>query len=761
MSRWSTHGSIPCWAAAIAAGCLVEANPDFYGEPPRPVGSGSATSGEAPTSTSGGSASEPTSSTTNDSTGGDGSSSSGEDPCAEPDACEEIHIGPSATACPRPGPDGEIRACDFHGAYSLRVAAAAARLAAGGTIVLHDDAGGPFRWVGAVDVYGNTRIEPAADTPAQNLVIVCDTVADANLRLLEDDSRISGVTLVTRDGCRSAIDVRTDSMVPGTETGGHVFEGLTIVAHRPEFMGSNASAQPLASLGPNSVLRNSYFRGYHEGRIDLQFADGTTINGNTFAHFQAYGASVLDVGDASDVVIANNVFLALSRTSPQVVAGSDATTNLTLVGNIAEGFDAFVTGLDPADHTVDDNVLGPLEVEAPGRPRFLADATQRASTRVPMEGVSADGVDLSTLPDPFPGALQQPSERTLPRPAVVRVGEGLCGVDTCDFTHSDEDEIQRAVWHAWPGGTVEIYPSSTPYAGSAVVSWPVSIVGMGVGADEVALVTGEEDTELAGDGLWAPHPAVVAVTRQLSAPVAIEGLTIRAPAGRAAILIESSESGQAPPGEHVLRRLWIEDDGSGVVDSGLYLGDATVLQDVLIRGDVSTCIRYGVRSSEEEPTPATTSAVTHLTCRLQTAAVDVAAFDVASVTDATFVNMVVEMETPGPLLRAQRRSEGDAGPTALDVPISFTLDVVSVRGSTADLFDFAMGDGTYAVTTDVVPVGPLFVSGTDSHLDPLAPPIDAGMDPSFFSALLIAGVDIDGTDRSGRTLDRGAYEEGG
>jgi len=192
------------------------------------------------------------------------------------------------------------------------------------------------------------------------------------------------------------------------------------------------------------------------------------------------------------------------------------------------------------------------------------------------------------------------------------------------------------------------------------------------------------------------------------------------------------------------------------------------VQDVLIHGDFHTCIRFGMRREEDDVTPATTGRVVNMTCRLTGTGTNDAesGLDVASVLDSRFVNLVIEFPDANvSLYRAQRRSVGDTGTTALDVPTSYIAHSITAsnHGTHSDGYDPV--DGTYAETElDELAVGTsIFVSGTDSHLDPACATCDAldrGVDPSSVDASLSAGVSLDGVDRAGMTIDRGCYEEG-
>jgi hypothetical protein len=277
---------------------------------------------------------------------------------------------------------------------------------------------------------------------------------------------------------------------------------------------------------------------------------------------------------------------------------------------------------------------------------------------------------------------------------------------------------------------------------------------------EVVLASREEDPFYREHGLWDRHLAVLSVVGGIDEPVRIENLTLivdaAAQANGRAVLVESAAADR-----HELRRLRVESTGSGAgLHQGLYLGDGVLVQDSLIHGDFEACIRYGLRADPADPTPSTGGWVVNLTCRLT--GVPASAFDVASVDGTAFLNLAVELAAEAPMFRAQRRSEGDTGTTALDAPASFYAQAVSVRGHDA-LFDgFEDADGSYTLT-DVEPIAPgepFFESAQSSRLDPDAAAIDTGIDPSQVDPSLSAGVALDGEDRQGHVMDRGAYEQG-
>jgi len=124
--------------------------------------------------------------------------------------------------------------------------------------------------------------------------------------------------------------------------------------------------------------------------------------------------------------------------------------------------------------------------------------------------------------------------------------------------------------------------------------------------------------------------------------------------------------------------------------------------------------------------------------------------------------VALDLETPAPLFRAQRRSVGDTAAKALDLPKSFKLVNATIRGVTSTYDGFASSDGSYTLTeVHVLPMpSTFFVSATDSHLATGAYAIDTGVNPVTLDSTLHAGTSLDGVSRQGRKIDQGAYEQG-
>ncbi|MCA9706704.1 MAG: hypothetical protein KDK70_12705 [Myxococcales bacterium] len=761
----------------LLGGCILEDNPAFMETEPGTSSGGPTSTGPGPT---GGPSTDPTTSGSADSTGTGptgGSSSTGSETggpegpgCDDPTQCTTYHIGPVDGSCTHEVDGVSTDACDWVGPYALRIAAATLEFdGVGGLIVMHDNNGVTASYVGSLDVIGNTTIRSADDASPDTVRVHSEDSAGV-LRLRGDGVHLEGFTIACRSGGEWALAVRQDLDVEGTETGGHLIEGLVMVGTRPEDVGANSIVPVFQSLGPDTVVRNNHVWGYFEDVLDLRFATGSVLSHNTVIYYQAAGSPLIDASQSSGLEISNNVFASLTRPSSAFVGADDTTTGLVVVGNLVEGVDNLLGGLEITDPdvTLADNIVGPLEAESPRNPRLLADSALLASPLGASEGTSLDGVDLPSAGERLPGAYQTRSPLPLPRRSVITVGEGTCGASPCDVTKTFDNELQRAVWSAWPGTSVEIYPSATPYAGPAVVSWPIELRGMGTQPDAVVIRRQLEDQTLTDDGTWYGKNVVLDLTRDMSAPTVVELLTVEAGSEEIGIFHEGTSDGLV--GRHEIRRVILRDDGSVAgdpADIAVYVGDEVVVHDVLIHGGYHTCVRFGPRASESSATPPSTAYVHHLTCRLTELVPDTdtpAAFEVASVVDVVLADVAVELVEPGPLFRAQRRSSGDSDPlVALDPPLDFQAHSFVTLGIST-LFDgFMATDGIYTLTNvdAVLAMDPFFESAFDSHLATGALGIDSGVDPAMLAPGLSLGVSVDGVDRTMVALpDRGAYEQG-
>lgn len=689
--------------------------------------------------------------------------------------CPSYHIGPVADGCPHLDEAGlPTSVCDYTGDSGLEQAVADAP-AEGASFFLYDDDGQPF-WFHActLDIPGSSLVAAATGVERRNVILSCpptSTGQNGILHLDGDDIHIKDVTFVNLSGSNAAISTWPLLSQQDGASEGHLIENVIGMALQPEVVGYNSIEEPLR-LGSHTTVRNSHFFGFYENSFRLAGLQDVRLVGNTLVYFQKAG-SPITVEDSSGVVLANNLVLSLTNQLDALVTGSGQTTGLVVSGNVVEGFAELVTGLDPDDNSnlVQDNSLGPAEVESPLVPLFLADSTQLTSPLVAGEGSSLDGQLLEGRTGLLPGAYQQRSQLSGPRRMIIRLGDDNCGVNPCDFTPADDNELQLAVFSSWPGGTIEIYPY-IDYAGDAIVPWGLDIIGQGGSASQVVLTSREEDPLWSQAEMWQRHAALLVVLRRQELPTRLENMTLLvssdAQADDRAVMIEGSQDTAPSAGWHQLRHLVVGSLplGTAGLKQALYLGDHVLLTDSLIAGAFNTCIRFGVRSHDRNATPPTSDRVVNVTCRLNGSgsyAPD-SLLDVASVVDAYFVNLAMEAETPAAFLRAQRRSSGDTGVTALDAPTSYTLHSATVRGTDTNTDGYEPGDGNYTVTA-VEHLGsgdPFFVAPDDSHLDVGCSAIDSGVDPASISnGAMQAGVSLDGVDRTAvSAIDRGCYEQG-
>lgn len=754
-----------CVAAGLLGGCILEDNPEFVAGS---SDSGSTVETLGPVASSSGSP-DPTSPTEGVDTTGEptDSSETGGQPsgpgCDDPSECTTLHIGPIEGSCPHQVDGMPTEACDEVGAEALRMAVATLQAGGeGGLVIMHDNGGVPASYAGNVDVPGDTTLRVAEGLGPSAVRVYSDGPGGV-VRLLGDDVHLQGFTVVCRAGGEWAVLVRTDPRVGGTETGGHLIETLVMVATRPEHVGSNSIQEFMPSIGSDTVVRNTHVWGYFEGTVDLRFATRSVFSHNTVLMFQKGADPAFDAREVDDLEFSNNVFASLTAPVDALVSANEATSGLVMVGNVAEGVLALLGGVDvtaPAV-TFEDNISDVLPLESPRSPRVLSGAPVVASPLGTSAGTSLDGMALGE--GAVPGAYQGRSPLT-ERRMVVKVGSGICGGEPCDLTPSFDNELQRGAWSLWPGGVLELYPSLTAYAGPVVVSWPITLRGMGAQPDAVVVARDIEDAMLDADGLWDGVDSVVELTGYMSTPSLVENLTIETGSSRIGLLHE----GQADTGRHEIRRVVFRDDGDVAgdpADVAIYLGDDVAVHDVLVHGGYAACVRFGIRPSASASTPPTTAWVHHLTCRLTEVVPGgstLAAFEVASLADGVIADVAVDLAEPGPLFRAQRQSSDDEGAVALDPPLSFVAHSIAARGHDALYDGFTDLEGMYDLTAiDTVGVmEPFFVGPADSHLEVGAVGIDGGVDPSGLEPGLSLGVAVDGVDRTGRVPDRGAYEQG-
>lgn len=703
--------------------------------------------------------------------------------CDDPAVCTTFHIGPASGTCPHEVDGVPTDECDWDGDYALRIAAATLELdGGGGLIVMHDNSGETASYVGGLDVARKVTIR-AADGLPPDAVRVFSQDTSGVFRLRGDGVHLQGFTIVTRANAEWAIAMREElegetqereaSHSEGTETGGHLIENLVIAATPPENVGSNGIESVFQSVGPRTVIRHNHIWGYFEGWLDLRAAAGSVLSHNTVLYYQAFGGPALDATDVDGLEISNNVFASLTRPAEAFVEVNDSTSGLVVVGNVLEGFEQGLAGadlLDP-DVTYGDDMPGLLQMESPHDPRPLNGSTQFASAMAVSEGTSLDGVDLaSPLEAVVSGAYQMRSELAGPRRTVITVGPQMCGSAPCDVTQGVDNELQRAAWLAWPGSTVEVYPSGTPYAGPVVVSWPIDLRGKGDRPEEVVIARQPEDRVLLEDQTWDGKDVVVDFTREMGAPTVIEMLTIEAGPEEVGMYHEGS-NGVELEGRHEISRVILRDSGvreeTDLADAAVYVGDDVVVHDVLIHGGYETCVRFGPRAYGGT-VPPTTAYVHHLTCRLTQAPqpeeeASLAAFEVAAVTGVVIANVALELVEPGPLFRAHGSRDDDG--MAEDIPTDFEAHAILAKNydELVDGFvDTEMGEGRYFLGLVDLPMGePLFVSETDSMLSPGSVGIDGGVDLSMLEVGLSPGVSLNNEDRSMRMdpTDCGAYEQ--
>ncbi|HOX47099.1 MAG TPA: hypothetical protein PK668_26130 [Myxococcota bacterium] len=699
----------------------------------------------------------------------------GTDACAHtPNAggCPELHVGPEPDSCPHELPDGTpVTTCDHAGAGGL-IAASQAAPAEGARFLLHGQADLPGRFTGPVHVPGGSFVGAAPGVDPAHVVLAAPRDADNGaLQLAGDGVHVDGLTILVVYDNDYAISAWPAAATPAGATRGHLIERVTAFAVDPEVRGTNGIGPPVA-LGDACTVRNCHFYGYFELELQVQGRADVRLVHNTFVLFQANDASPIDASGSRGFTFANNVVLSLAQEEPVLVWADLAAVDLVLSGNLVEGFAGVATGHNPGDPgtRVVDNLLAPAELESPRSPRFLADSAQRVAGPVAGEGTSLDGVELAGLAGARPGAFQRPSALGLPRRQVVRLGRGDCGGEGCDLdADAIGQDVQEAVWSAWPGAEVQVFPSASPYAGFALLGWPVRLRGMGAAVDEVVLENAYDDALLEGLDVYNRHDATLILLEKIADPVLVSDLTVRLDAARSGdnwgvYTEDRAEQADWPP--HRLERLRLASSGTELgLYAGFYLGTRTVVQDSLVWGGFRACVRLGPRNSESNASTPSNAKLVNLTCRLIGVGNQVpqAFLDVAAADGAVFVDLAAESIAPVPLLRAQRRASGDTGAAALDPPLSYQAVSVSAKNASAlhDGFDAASGSYTETGVELLGAADALFVDEGDSHLAPGSTALDTGVDPGTLDALLAPGTSLDGVDRATvLALDRGCYEQG-
>ncbi len=713
----------------------------------------------------------------------DGDACTAEDTCSQGRCaglltdCEEgLLVGPSPEGCPHVDSTGApIGTCDFSGTGGLYQALSQA--SAGDRIMIFDDGGAPFQYQGCLDVPGGVELGAAPGVAREGVVLFCAQAGHACgvLRLRGDGVHLHDLTLVAGSGGDSAVCAWPAYNNPVDATGGHLLENLSAFGAVPEWFWTNGISAPLR-LGPDTTVRNSHFSGYFESTMNLGPATGSRLLFNTFVLFGEPQAP-LDATDVEDLVLANNVFINPTPAYDTWIRATATTSGLVVVGNAVEGFENTVAdlGTNTAGNLFEENSLSPVEAESPYVPRLLADSTLAASALYPGEGTSLDGVPLDGRTDLLPGAYQLRSAEHLPRRMVTRVGDGDCGGQACHIDQAALDEIQQAVWSTWPGGTVKIYPATAPYAGNAVISWSVDVVGAGSQPSDTVLVNHPEGLIPWSWGLWNNgHHSLLAVLATANRPMRIANLTLRLesggrPGNRARLFEGPQEEWECTtswePGErHRIERVVVETQGTGVEHfQGLQLASRTRVQDSLIRGEFGSCLTFGTRPSAAQATPPSQGEVVNLTCRL-TGTLDFApraAFEVASADGLLFLNLAVQLAAGAPLFAAQRRASGDDSPLALDAPLFLRGQAITAQNIHDMIAGFTFSP-TVSLEVDVLTEAQaFFLDEQDSHLVENAQAMDSGIEPSSLGVDgLSAGTSLDGVTRSDRVIDRGAYEQG-
>jgi hypothetical protein len=686
--------------------------------------------------------------------------------------CPDIHVGAGPETCPHELPDGsDVTTCDYWDWGGLGEASLAAP-AEGARFLLYDDLGGQSVFEGPVDIPGGSWIGAAPGIDPANVVLFGPRWTDNGpLRLAGDDIHVDGLTILVTVSNMVAISSWPAEGNSAGATTGHLIEHVIAFAVDQEIQGYNGIVPPV-SLSHDTTVRDCHFLGYFELSIDAQATSNLRFVHNTFVLFQSNDDSPLEVSGSQGFTFANNVVLSLAREEAALVLADPGTTDLTVTGNLIEGFDDVAVGQNPGDPgtRVSDNLLAQAELESPRVPRFLVGSTQRIAGPVPGEGRSLDGVDIQGLAGVYPGAYQQPSALGLPRRSVVRLGRGDCGGSPCDLDADQVgQDVQEAVWSAWPGAEVQVFPSPIPYAGFALIGWPVSLRGMGQALDEVVLENSYDDDMLEYFDIYDRHDATLIVLQYIDAPVHISDLSLRLDSSRAGdnwAIFSEDPIDQADQPPHRFERLEITSAG---VETGLYggfmLGARSVVQDSLVWGGFATCAQLGPRTDDAEPTPASNAKIVNLTCRLIGADVQApAAFlDVAAADGAVLVDIAAESIIPIPLLRAQRRSTGDTGVYALDPPGYFLAVAISALNASVlhDGFDDTISSFDEWDIEPLVPGDPLFVDAGDSHLAQDSTALDSGTNPADLDGALTPGISLDGVDRSlVQAVDRGCYEQG-
>ncbi len=666
-----------------------------------------------------------------------------------------FHVGMTADGCP----SDEGNACDYVASTGLEQAMTDAGAVSDTRVLVYDAGGALVTYeVCQLSIPADTWLSAAPGVPVNN-VIIADREDEADethmLSLDGNNSRLSGVTLQKRGLCGQGT-------LTALGSSGHLLENLVIHSSRPEAVGGNTTVTPF-DLGDSTTLRNSLITGHFEKMGDMSGSNGIRIVGNTFSFLDAFYGQV-EANGATNLVIANNLFLSPIGEDPAFFNTPEATTlgiEMSLTGNVFEGFARMFSDVVPAGVVDSENVFGQVDVESMVVPKWLQGVSASTGSSEPGSGVSLDGIPLGGRTDILPGAYQNRSDRGLPRRMLTRVGDGDCGANLCDVDASATDEIQQAVWESWPGGVIEVYPSLNSYAGRAVVTMPLTIKGMGDVPDDVVLEYRTENLLAEPWATFGANDAILSFSYGTIQPSRVENMSFRGRIGCKAMILTEGAGAGSPVSDHVFTGLRLE--SQELTTTAFALSDRTRVQDALITGTMLSCVRYGllrVWGTQRGKHVPTTGSLINVTCRLFGTPESV--IDVALVENSTFVNLAVELETPAPLFRAQRRPSGDTGTVAIDAPISFTASALSIRNRASDFFGFTGTAGDFIlIDMDTVLDGDdFFVGPSDSHLQTGASAMDKGREPTVLVPTASPGTSIDGVPRAGRMVDRGCYEQG-
>ncbi len=526
-----------------------------------------------------------------------------------------------------------------------------------------------FYQVGNTDIPGGVHIHAAPGTKPDDVQLEC-ILNDVGprfygLALRGHAIHLRGFSLLMQLGCDTGISAWPTPIsifgeaenILANITGEHTIENIQIRALASEVHGSNGIDQPV-QMGGFSVLRNNYFYGYIETKLDLRGAAGSTIMNNTTMPYQVANAP-WNLEGAEKIKIINNVIIStVDRISPQFHLNEES-FETEIRDNVFVGYAEPLAGFESVEPTARDgliteqgNILGKELLTSPADPRFNSVASLPGTPAYPSEGTSFDGYSLDGSRQWLPGAFQDRSEAAAPV-MYVEVGADEDRPTSHDYIHANTaNAVQVAMWSIWPGGTVRVRPRDQPYAGGAVISWGSTLEGLGVGAaDGTVIVAGVRDPLMERAGLFDRHGGIIAVLADALTEVNIRDLSLEQLEAslpmKAAII---SESFRAPDIWRSFERLRLINSSPTMMRQGALLGDHTIFRDTVVAGHFKTCLRYGHRLVRKDGSVISlreTDAVAwHVTCRAIGLAGDgnevESAFRVPGV-GGIFANLVVEV----------------------------------------------------------------------------------------------------------------------